>query len=462
MLSALLVTAVAVLSVASSAVGASALTPGKLRGVVENSGVCETTSGVYQASGYGDISTDGSVWFWFFEARNNPDTAPLTVWLQGEGGTSSMVGLLTENGPCRLNDDQKTVTLNMYSFNQVSNVLYIDQPIGVGFSYGSRNTSDTQTAASDVWQFLQIFFADSRFAKYQKNDFGLWSEHYGGTLVSTFATNFLDQNDAIDAGTIPGVKINVKNIGIGGPYMDPLLQLPYYLDYAVGNPYTQLVSASAILKQDRLWYATDNSGIQLKVQNCYANDTNNRLICWDAGLAADENFIAPLSGSYSPLHVNSNASDLSTTTYLTNPAITSKIGATSSTYTENNIDVAYNFKSTGSWIRNSRPLLEGLINKNILVGMWSGDADFVGNYMMTEALASDLNTNATFDFYFTQWSPYKVGGQTVGQFKQLPPFSYVRFTGAGHNLGNFGTETLGRGEAALAFFNQTIHGQTIA
>lgn len=37
-------------------------TPGKLRGVVENSGVCETTPGVYQASGYGDISTDGSIW----------------------------------------------------------------------------------------------------------------------------------------------------------------------------------------------------------------------------------------------------------------------------------------------------------------------------------------------------------------------------------------------------------------
>ncbi len=62
MLSALLAAAVAALSVVATATAASAPTPGKLRGVVENSGVCETTTGVYQASGYGDISSDGSVW----------------------------------------------------------------------------------------------------------------------------------------------------------------------------------------------------------------------------------------------------------------------------------------------------------------------------------------------------------------------------------------------------------------
>ena len=62
MFSALLVIAAVALSVVSSSAGANAPTPGKLRGVVENSGVCETTPGVYQASGYGDITSDGSVW----------------------------------------------------------------------------------------------------------------------------------------------------------------------------------------------------------------------------------------------------------------------------------------------------------------------------------------------------------------------------------------------------------------
>lgn len=58
------------------------ITPGTLR-YVENSGICETTVGVYQASGYADLSTRQSMWFWFFGARSNPDTAPLALWLNG-------------------------------------------------------------------------------------------------------------------------------------------------------------------------------------------------------------------------------------------------------------------------------------------------------------------------------------------------------------------------------------------
>ena len=46
---------------AKPAITPAATTPGKLR-VVENSGVCETTPGVYQASGYGDISSSESIW----------------------------------------------------------------------------------------------------------------------------------------------------------------------------------------------------------------------------------------------------------------------------------------------------------------------------------------------------------------------------------------------------------------
>lgn len=36
-------------------------------------------------------------------------------------------------------------------------------------------------------QFLQIFFADTRFSKFQKNDFALWTESYGGHYGPTFA-----------------------------------------------------------------------------------------------------------------------------------------------------------------------------------------------------------------------------------------------------------------------------------
>jgi hypothetical protein len=58
--------------------------------------------------------------------------------------------------------------------------LYIDQPIGAGFSYGSITISTSEEGAVDVWKFLQIWFSDSRFNKYASRDFGIWTESYGG------------------------------------------------------------------------------------------------------------------------------------------------------------------------------------------------------------------------------------------------------------------------------------------
>ena len=56
-------------------------------------GVCETTPGVNSYSGYVDLAPDAHTFFWFFEARKRPETAPLTLWLNGGPGSDSLIGL---------------------------------------------------------------------------------------------------------------------------------------------------------------------------------------------------------------------------------------------------------------------------------------------------------------------------------------------------------------------------------
>lgn len=163
---------------------------------VTNSGICETTKGVNQYSGYLSVGTNENMWFWFFEARNSPSTAPLATWFNGGPGCSSMIGLFQENGPCQFYKGASTPSLNKYSFNNNVNsksppaqttsrtvnndisVLYIDQPVGVGFSYGNDTVTSTVTAAPYVWKLLQAFYA--QFPQYQNRDFGIFTESYGG------------------------------------------------------------------------------------------------------------------------------------------------------------------------------------------------------------------------------------------------------------------------------------------
>jgi carboxypeptidase C (cathepsin A) len=169
---------------------------------VNNSGVCETTPGVNQYSGYLSVGTNmvsnssrveenllnyiQSMWFWFFEARNSSSTAPLAMWLNGGPGCSSMIGLFQENGPCTFNNDSgSTPVLNLYSWNSYANMLYVDQPIGTGFSFGTDDVNSTVTAAPFVWKFLQAFYA--RFPNYINRNFGLFTESFGGHFASEFA-----------------------------------------------------------------------------------------------------------------------------------------------------------------------------------------------------------------------------------------------------------------------------------
>ncbi len=118
------------------------------------------------------------MWFWFFEARNDPDSAPLALWLNGGPGCSSMIGLFQENGPCQFYNNDTTPSLNPYSWNEYANMLYVDQPIGTGFSYGTETVNGTVAAAPFVWKLIQAFFA--QFPQYQCRDFGLFTESYGG------------------------------------------------------------------------------------------------------------------------------------------------------------------------------------------------------------------------------------------------------------------------------------------
>ncbi|KAM0339671.1 hypothetical protein ACHAPU_010854 [Fusarium lateritium] len=209
---------------------------------VTNSGICETTPGVNQYSGYLNYGTNQSMWFWFFEARHNPKKAPLALWLNGGPGCSSEIGIFQENGPCHFVDNSSEPTLNPFSWNEYANMLYIDQPLGTGFSEGTKTINSTISAAPYIWTFLQAFF--DNFPQYESSDLGLFTESFGGHYGPKFAELLLDQNDRIQSGQLQGHEVNLVALGINSGWIDPAPQFKAYADYAYQNPYKQLINAS--------------------------------------------------------------------------------------------------------------------------------------------------------------------------------------------------------------------------
>ena len=88
------------------------------------------------------------MFFWFFESRNDPASDPFTLWLNGGPGSDSLIGLFEENGPCMI-DENLTTVYNPYSWNNVSNMLYISQPVGTGFSYQKQGVGSFNSFSED-------------------------------------------------------------------------------------------------------------------------------------------------------------------------------------------------------------------------------------------------------------------------------------------------------------------------
>ncbi|KHJ76989.1 serine carboxypeptidase, partial [Oesophagostomum dentatum] len=90
-----------------------------------------------QYSGYLNGSSTHQLHYWLVESQNSPSTAPLLLWLNGGPGSSSIWGMLTENGPFRPNKDGKTLYENIFSWNKFANILYLEAPHNVGYSYST-------------------------------------------------------------------------------------------------------------------------------------------------------------------------------------------------------------------------------------------------------------------------------------------------------------------------------------
>uniref|UniRef100_J3LXD7 Carboxypeptidase n=1 Tax=Oryza brachyantha TaxID=4533 RepID=J3LXD7_ORYBR len=171
-----------------------------------------------QYSGY--ITVDAAaakkreLFYYFAEAELDPDTKPLVLWLNGGPGCSSVgVGAFSENGPFRPSGN--VLVRNEYSWNKEANMMYLESPAGVGFSYSTDpsfygGVGDSRTARDNL-RFLQGWFA--KFPQYKGRDLYITGESYAGHYVPQLAQRMVEFNKKEKL-------FNLKGIALGNPVLE--------------------------------------------------------------------------------------------------------------------------------------------------------------------------------------------------------------------------------------------------
>jgi carboxypeptidase C (cathepsin A) len=326
-------------------------------------------------------------------------------------------------------------------------MLYVDQPIGVGFSYGTDSVTSTVTAAPYVWTLLQAFYA--QFPQYENRNFGIFTESYGGHYGPEFAYYFEQQNNAIAAGTTTGTKVNLVALGINNGWYDPIIQYRAYIDYSYNNSYNQIISSS----QHTSYLNTYTNQCLPALKQC-SSTTGSNSACENAENTCYDGIEGPISeGNFDVYDVREPSNDPyppeTYATYLTQSSVVSAIGA-KTTYQECP-NAPYNkFSSTGDDSRSFMSTLASVVSSGIQVVLWAGDADWICNYEGGFNVANSLSWSGQSQFVNTALKSYTVNGASTGLYKTVNNLSWLQVYAAGHEVPYYQPAT------ALQVFKQTL------
>ncbi|CAH0050996.1 unnamed protein product [Clonostachys solani] len=434
-----------------------------------------------------------NTFFWFFESRSAPQDAPLAIWLNGGPGGSSLLGLFAENGPCIVKNDSTTTEYNPWSWNNFVNILYIDQPNQVGFSYdvptnGTMNPADdtitvadfsetipesnftsrvgtfssqkasntantTDQAAHALWHFAQIWF--SEFPHYKPNDdkISLWTESYGGHYGPGFMRFFQEQNEKIANGTIEEEDahyLHLGTLGIVNGLVDIVLQGEAWIEFPYNNTYgIQVFNESLHEELMTNWtapggckeqlLACQNSLGMFDVNTINHGSVNVKEICaiepW-CNLQSVSLYNDLGHGFYDIAHPRADPfPPYHILGYLSQEHVLAAIGSpvnfTAISMTTNSIFMGTNDFIHGGFLDSMAYLLDS----GVSIHMIYGDRDYACNWIGGEAASLAVPYSRQADFSKSSYGKFQVSDGDdgfAGLTRQLGNFSFTRLFQAGH------------------------------
>ncbi|KAH7683313.1 Peptidase S10 serine carboxypeptidase protein [Dioscorea alata] len=411
-------------------------------------------------SGY--ISVDRhkqrSLFYYFAEAETDPTSKPLVLWLNGGPGCSSVgVGAFSENGPFRPSGE--VLVKNEYSWNKEANMLYLETPAGVGFSFATDSSyysgvSDKMTARDNL-VFLHRWFA--KFPQYKNRDLYITGESYAGHYVPQLAQLMVLYN-------MKEKIFNLKGIALGNPVLefstDFNSRAEFFWSHGLisDSTYSMFTSKCNYSRYVSEYYRGDLSPVCARVMNQVTRETSRFVDKYDVTLDVCISSVLSQSLVLSPHGVTERIDvcvEDEMVNYLNRKDVQEALHAQLNgvpkwtvcssvlEYELLNLEIP-TITVVGSLIKSGVPVL-----------VYSGDQDSVipltGSRTLVHNLAKDLGLNTTV--------PYRVWfeGQQVGGWTQVygNMLSFATIRGASHEA------PFSQPERSLVLFRAFLQGRPL-
>ncbi|XP_039836694.1 serine carboxypeptidase-like 26 isoform X2 [Panicum virgatum] len=396
---------------------------------------------VSQFAGYVTVNErhGRALFYWFFEAQTTPEEKPLLLWLNGGPGCSSIgYGAASELGPLRVDSQGAELKFNEYGWNKEANLLFLESPVGVGFSYTNKSSDldnlNDVFVAEDSYSFLVNWL--QQFPEYKDREFYIAGESYAGHYVPQLAELVYERNKDKKEKSY----INLKGFIVGNPITN---------DYHDSKGLAEYAWSHAVVPDEV--YSRIKKYCDFKNSN-WSDDCSTAMdVIYSQYREIDKyNIYAP------KCLLNQTSASSTTRAFFENDHFRRRIRMFSgydpcySSYAENYFnkgEVQRAFHAnvsgllSGKWQVCSDPILNSynfsvfsvlpiyskLIKAGHRVWLYSGDADVrvpvIGSRYCVEALDLPIKT---------QWQPWYLDKQVAGRFVEYHGMSMVTVRGAGH------------------------------
>ncbi|KAG8242673.1 venom serine carboxypeptidase-like [Homalodisca vitripennis] len=375
--------------------------------------------GMTSYAGYFNVNKtcDNNLFMWFFPAKDDWLEAPVILWLQGGPGWTSMYGLFELVGP--FNSFPSGLQSRNYSWSNLSNILFIDNPVGTGFSFttGGCYADSIDIVVEGLYLAIIQFF--KLFPELRNSKLFLSGESFAGRYIPPLAVKIhrmLEENKT---------SLNLAGIVVGGPMMNTVCH-----DY--GSFLYHLGIADSKLRDD----------LNKHQQKMKANvEVKNYTAAFENWVYIIENLIGNKTGIKNTYNFLPESPDLSNySEFVIESAIRGQIHVGNTNFSNANFDVYKRLRHT--IIQSSSSSVEELLKtRKYIVGFYSGQLDIICMYTSTVCVLEDLNWPGRTEYMDGPRKIWYHNGEVVGWFKTADNLLLeVLIRDAGHSVSYYKPE----------------------